>query len=132
MEQSKSDQTQPSVQEIKIAEGIYFTDFRQKRNPQLKSKGLIEFYEASQKRESGYVPSKNPLLLEREFNEFKSKKEQLTYTIKEILEIENYQDDPDFVDAIFDNYKAIQKFLANMSAGYILMAQMDPKHKIIQ
>ena len=41
--QKNENQVHPG-EEVKIAEGVYFTDFRQKKEPSIVTTGLCEFY----------------------------------------------------------------------------------------
>ena len=48
------------------------------------------------------------------------------------MEVENYEDDPDFVDAIFTNYKAIQKFIDNLMKAYSALLEIAPTSDVLK
>eukprot|EP01016_Furgasonia_blochmanni_P019805 TRINITY_DN2207_c0_g1_i1.p1 TRINITY_DN2207_c0_g1~~TRINITY_DN2207_c0_g1_i1.p1 ORF type:complete len:189 (-),score=40.84 TRINITY_DN2207_c0_g1_i1:192-758(-) len=96
-----------NVYETKIADGIYFTDYRKQKNSS-SQEDLQNLSKCWKK--SDYEPVKHPEILAADYKEFQIKITKLKESIDEIMEVENYEKDPDFVDAIDEDYKLIIKY----------------------
>ncbi|KAL4477706.1 hypothetical protein ABPG74_002856 [Tetrahymena malaccensis] len=110
-----------TIKEYKLAEGIYFTDFRQ---PQAQAQQTC--FEIQENQKKNYVPPKEPIILEADFKEFQKRIDKMKESIEEIKQIDDWQSDRDFRDAIEENYAAISNNYNKQLAILQKFKEIDP------
>jgi len=102
MEATPSSSTS-NVNEIKLAEGIYFTDYR-------RSVPITNSCQSSLIKKKEEIP-KHPELIIALLKENDNRAEKLVYSIAEIKKMDNYQEDQDFMLAIKEDYEILLRVL---------------------
>ncbi|EAR94794.2 hypothetical protein TTHERM_00675670 (macronuclear) [Tetrahymena thermophila SB210] len=114
---------QTVVKEYKLAEGIYFTDFRQ---PKAQAQAQSSCFEIQENQKKNYVPPKEPIILEADFKEFQKRIDKMKESIEEIKQIDDWQSDRDFRDAVEENYAAISSNYNKQLAILQKFKEIDP------
>ncbi|KAL4482144.1 hypothetical protein ABPG72_014957 [Tetrahymena utriculariae] len=110
-----------TTKEYKLAEGIYFTDFRQP-----KAQAQSTCFEIQESQKKNYVPPKEPIILEADFKEFQKRIDKMKESIEEIKQIDDWQSDRDFRDAVEENYAAISSNYNKQLAILQKFKEIDP------
>eukprot|EP01017_Pseudomicrothorax_dubius_P040266 TRINITY_DN6278_c0_g1_i4.p1 TRINITY_DN6278_c0_g1~~TRINITY_DN6278_c0_g1_i4.p1 ORF type:complete len:183 (-),score=65.66 TRINITY_DN6278_c0_g1_i4:103-603(-) len=111
--------------EYKIAEGVFFTDFRKG-----KSVPRDELANFAPKKE--YVPGSNFENLKSDYEEFDKKITKLQETVDEIKGIQGFQFDEDLYDAMKEDLQLIAKYYDYLILIIEAMNRINPTHKFIE
>ena len=152
---------QPLISELKIAEGIYFSDYRQPQTSNSSSnclKSALNQYffflslflkkNYNLRTNKEYKPSDNLEIIIADYKEFENTIKHLNYSndgffknsignnnnsfIKEIQKEDNWEKDEDFSSAILENINVIIKLSSYQKLCLLAVATMDPNNAFLK
>ncbi len=124
-----------NVLEVKMGEGVYFTDFRPGTDSTQVSNCITRVRTTAE-----YQVQQDPRILAEDYKEFQSKIGILRQSIEDITEEPGYTEDPDFTEAIGENLSnhplvmldLIVKYIKNQLIILDYLHTVDPQNSLLQ